>query len=119
MPAELRQQNLGMQQRIAKLEDYMLEIAEARAELEHGRLVIHQAVINLQEQAREVPWETYLANTKKPTQAQITDAKRRAAPELVQGIEKGKWLVARIGEQIDRLENDYAIGSRVYTMMTA
>jgi hypothetical protein len=108
---------LTSQEKVTHIEDYMVEVAEARGELEHQRLVLEESLYRLIEQARETPWENYL-ESKRPTQAQVAAARRRAAPEICSSIDSARHLIARIRDQLERLDKDHEAMSRVYTVIT-
>lgn len=108
---------LRPQEKASYIENYMVDVAEARGELEEHRAVLLDALHELQAQGRDIPWQNYLQGVKKPTQAQIIEAQRRAAPELVSSIETAKHLLNQIKNQLDRLDKDHEAMSRVYTII--
>lgn len=118
-PNEISSEHLPLtpREKATAIEDYMVEVAEARGELEEHRLVLNDSLHTLRQQARQTPWQNYLQGVKKPTQQQIADAKRRAAPDLVSSIETADNLVGLIKNQLDRLDKDHEAMSRVYTII--
>lgn len=105
-------------QKIEKLEDHLLLVARWRGALEEGRLYMFDAVKTLEDQWDQITgWETIRVGK---TEKSIVDAKRKLKPELYDGIREGKWLIARLTEQIRRLERDEEhVVSRAYTMLTS
>ena len=108
---------LRPQEKASYIEDYMVDVAEARGELEEHRVVLFDSLHTLRQQGQEIPWQNYLQGVKKPTQQQVVEAKRRAAPEIVSGIETAEHLVSQIKNQLDRLDKDHEAMSRVYTIV--
>lgn len=108
---------LTNQEKVSFIENHMVDIAVARGELEEHRVVLLDALHELRSQGRSLPWQNYLQGTRKPTQPQINEAKRRAAPELVASIETAEHLVTQIKNQLDRLDKDHEAMSRVYTLV--
>jgi hypothetical protein len=109
---------LATGQKIDALEDYITASAIARAELEEARLHMNEAVgLLLNEWDEIVGWEVIVASSR-PTQDDIRRAKKQLRPELADGIEQGRRLIARLTEQIHRLEQDEKMASRQYTFIT-
>jgi hypothetical protein len=118
-PNELSEEHLPLtpREKATAIEEYMVEVAEARGELEFHRLVINDALHELRKKARDTPWQNLLQGVKKPTQQQVADAKRRTAPDLVSSIETAENLSGRLKDQLDRLDKDHEAMSRVYTII--
>lgn len=103
--------------RVEALEDYLVETAIARGQLEEARLYVHEALDRLMAEWDDIEgWEMQLANRR--TQDDIRRAKKTIRPDLHDSIRAGKHVAARLSEQIRRLEGDDAAASRVYTMVT-
>lgn len=109
-------------EKIEKLESYLLEVAFARGYAEEARLYAHAAVQRLQVSWDHLEgWEVSFGSPEKAaraTQPQIAEAKRQLDPELFDSIEKGKYLIKRLTEQIKRLEKDEDVASRAYTLIS-
>jgi hypothetical protein len=108
---------LRPQQKSSHIENYMVDVAEARGELEEHRVILLDALHELRRQGRELPWQNYLQNVRKPTQHQVAEAKRRAAPDLVASIETAEHLLGQIRNQLDRLDKEHDSMSRIYTIL--
>lgn len=107
----------GQLAKVAKLEEYLNLTACIRGELEEARLHTHEALSRLMAEWDDIEgWEMQLGARR--TQDDIRRAKKLIRPELHDGIRTAKHLVARLSEQIRRLENDDAATSRLYTMVT-
>lgn len=114
MPRLTRQQ--GDTERLNLLEDYMLETAYHRAELIEARFEVHEQLRTLKDEWDHLDGWQALKRTK--TETAVADAKRQLRPELYDGIKKAEWLIARLTEQIDRLDREATICSRAYTFAT-
>lgn len=116
------EEGMSASERVDKLEDYLLETARVRGDLEEARLYAHGALGNLKDQWNAIEgWEMQLRKGER-TQAAITEAKRKCRPDTYAAIEEAKWLIDRLTEQIKRFGGtmgDDAVVSRAYTMMTA
>jgi hypothetical protein len=106
--------DLSPRERVTLLEDYLNLTAVTRADLERARLHAQAALKTLTDQWEQVPAE------RKRTLRETTEAKALVAPELHEGIKQARWLIARLGEQIDRLSHmgDDQVASRMYTLIT-
>lgn len=108
-------------QRIDKLESYLLLSARTGGALEEARLYCQQALHDLTKQWEALDgWDIHVpAGTKARTGPVIREAKRLFAPDLHDSIEECRWLIARLTEQIQRLNKmgDDQVASRIYTMM--
>jgi hypothetical protein len=91
--------DLSPRERVTLLEDYLNLTAVTRADLERARLHAQAALKTLTDQWEQVPAE------RKRTLRETTEAKA---------------LIARLGEQIDRLSHmgDDQVASRMYTLIT-
>lgn len=99
------------------LEDYMLLSAYYHGELCEERLTEQIAVRPDEVEWRDlVGWEPMRRGK---TVSSIDDAKAMLRPELWARIDDARWRIARLTEQIDRLDRDATKASRAYTMLTA
>lgn len=109
----------GQLAKVAKLEEYLNLTACLRGELEEARLHTHEALAKLMAEWDDIEgWELHAPNNSRRTQDDIRRAKKFCRPELYSGINSAKHLVARLSEQIRRLEKDDEVASRLYTMVT-
>jgi hypothetical protein len=107
----------GPRARIDQLEDYMLKSAWHQGELAQARLETHDALRTLEDEWDDLEgWQSYVRQNR--TNAGIEDAKRQRDPRLHKAIKHARWLVARLSEEIDRLERDAKVCSRAYTFAT-
>jgi len=116
----LRDGGFSSTQKIEQLESYLLLTAEARQEAHFAKLVVQEALDQLQAEWDEIEgWELELPTSQgRRTQGDVVEAKRRTNPGLYSSIQTGKRLVDRLGEQIRRLEKDDGVSSRAYTLLT-
>lgn len=111
------EQEWGTQQRVAALEDHLNATAVARGELEEARLYASSAVHELSGQWDAIEgWEVALR--KNYTQEDVRRAKRDIRPDLHEALREARFLVARVGDQIHRLEQDDTVASRLYSIVT-
>ena len=103
-------------ERIEALETYLLDVAHMQGELEQARLDTHDALRHVEGEWEDLQGWEMLRRGK--TDRSIDDAKRQLRPELWDAICKARWLIARLTEQIERLERDATKVSRAYTLMT-
>lgn len=108
--------------KVSALEDYAMEAAGWRADLERARLwmaeVQHKLTV---EWAKLEGWEVSLPGGKKrkdATKDDITEAKRQVRPDLWENISDIKHLISQLSLQIRRIEKDEDRISRVYTFLT-
>jgi hypothetical protein len=105
--------------KIDALENYMGTLARARGDLEEARLWADHMRFNLEDEWEKVEgWQQHLSNPSKATGPQIARAKRQIKPHVYEGIRDAKWAVARLTDQIKRLEKDEENASRRYAMLT-
>jgi hypothetical protein len=103
--------------KIEKIEDYLLNTAAMRSELEEARLYMHEATFKLKQQYKDMTgWEVHMG--KMQTEEAVKRAKRIADTPLCQGIDEGEELIKRLSDQIRRLEHDDEVASRAYTLIT-
>lgn len=106
-------------EKIAELESYLLETAEARQQAHEARLYISAGLKDLRRKFREVEgWEAHLNGDKSPTEKAKDEARRKVNPDLYESIESGEWLVKELDKQISRLQHDDDVVSRAYTFIT-
>lgn len=116
-------EEMSANEKVDALEDYLNLTAVTRGALEEARLYAQGALHELSREWEAIEgWEAHLRR-RRPDAAQheVTRAKAECRPDLHDGIRDAKWLVARLGEQIDRLSKmgDDQVASRLYTLLTA
>jgi hypothetical protein len=114
MPA--RDPEQGRAQWIEALQDYLLDTARMRGDLESARLLMHETLRTLDSR-----WETmtgYQVGHNLKSRADHDRAKLQANPGLHDARREAKFLVDRLSEQIERLGgmSDDQIVSRIYSM---
>lgn len=107
---------VGPKQRIESLTDYMLLTAYWSAELSEHRF-------GLMEELKPLDYEWYYLEGWEPfrrnrTEGGVDAAKAQVRPDLWDAITDARWKIARLTEEIDRLERDATKASRAYTMLT-
>lgn len=114
MPRIPREQ--GARARIEALEDYLLETAWHQGELSEARLLLYDSLRTVDQEWEQLAgWEPFRRGK---TDASIDHAKAQLRPELAQARSQAKYLIARLTEEIDRLERDATKASRAYTLAT-
>jgi len=109
---------MGARDRVDALENYLNLTAVLRQELDNARLHAWTAMAILTEQWDQIEgWQVKIRSSNKPTQSEVTEAKRLCRPDLHGGISEAKWLINRLSEQIHRLEIDDKTASRLYTLI--
>lgn len=106
---------------IEQIEDYLIDTAIHRGNLEEARLFAKDALDDLLTEWGTLDpagYEPHLATGVRRTQAAVERAKALAEPGLAQGVREARRLVDRLTDQIKRLELDDRAASRRYTMMT-
>lgn len=104
--------------KIERLEDFMGEVAVARGNLEEARLWADHIRHTLDDDWTKIEgWQQGMSKPDKATGPQITEAKRRVRPDIYDAIREAKWVVARLTDQIKRLEKDEENASRRYTLI--
>lgn len=114
MPRRLPDMSMG--EYIGTLQDYMVETAVARGDLEECRFHAHEALRLLRDEWRDL--RGYEMGQRLKTQADHDRAKAAARPDVAGGMNAAKWYVDRLTEQIERLGgmSDDEVVSRVYSM---
>lgn len=113
-----RLKGLATGEKVEAIEDYLVDTAIARGELEHARLVVHEALGVLLDEWDDLEGWEVLLKANRPTQDDVRRAKKTVRPELHDAINDAKRLVARLSDQISRLEQDDKAASRSYTIIT-
>lgn len=97
-------------------EEFLLQTAFHQAELAQELLAAHDAKVILDDEWEDMTgWERHRAGK---TDASVDRAKAQANPKLAKARVKAAWLIARLTEQIDRLEGDASKVSRAYAIMS-
>lgn len=106
-----------LEQRIERLDDYMLLTAFHEGELSQARLENRDALYQLEREWEAVSgFEQFQGGRK--TDVSVDDAKRHLRPKVWEGIKKARWLDRQLTEEIDRLDRDAKKCSRSYTLIT-
>lgn len=101
--------------KVDALEEYTLLSAYWQGECHQERLGEHGKLDDAQHEWDHLAgWEAF---RRSKTETAVEDAKRQIRPDLYDTIQRTKRLVARLSEEIDRLERDAAKVSRAYTMI--
>lgn len=109
---------LNPQTRVESYEDFIVQAATYRGELEENLLDLQTGIKSMEDEWETIEgWET-LVDPSDKTQRAAVDAKRKVRPDLYSGIREGKWLADKIRVQVKRLEQDEGAVSRLYTMLT-
>jgi hypothetical protein len=105
-------------EKAARLEDHMILCARWLMQLERARLFMYDATRVLEDQWEAI--EGYeMTMGKEKTQKAVVEAKRKLRPDLYGSIRTGKALIARLSDQIRRIERDQeVVVSRVFTMIS-
>jgi len=102
--------------KVEKLEEYLGDVAIARGDLEEARLWADHTRHSLEEAWEKVEgWQQQVPN--KATGPQIMEAKRKIDPATYGALRECKWVIAKLGDQIRRLEKDEEVASRRYTLI--
>lgn len=111
-------EDMAAAEKIAALEDHLLDTARWRAAMEGYRIMLEDDYENIDDLWRGVTgFEMYL-NGRPKSKEDIDEAKRQVNPDLFSRRRKVIKLMRQVGNQIRRLEKDDAAVSRAYTMMT-
>lgn len=103
---------------IEALQDYLLETAQHRAELEEARLLMQETLRTLEHKWATMRGYEVGAGRNLKTQADHDRAKEFADPGTAGARREAKFLVDRLSEQIERLGgmSDDQVVSRIYSM---
>lgn len=110
------QQGEGARSFVERLEDFMLRSACHQGDLSEVRLELYSELQVLDLEWSHLSGYEPLLNRK--TEAAVSDAKRQLEPDMHDRRSWLRWRIARIGEEIERLERDATKVSRVYTMLS-
>lgn len=103
-------------EKIGNLEDHVVITAHYQGLLSSERLDCHVELHALQgEWAHLAGWEPL---RKGKTDSSIEEAKRELRPDLWDRISDCKWKIARLSEEIQRLDGEFTKASRVYTFLS-
>jgi hypothetical protein len=109
----------GLNQQIESLQEYLVETAIARADLEEAHLYAYNAQNLLIDQWDALAgWEIHLPEKNGHTKAAREEAKALLEPDLAEGLRDAKRLLQCLARQIVRLEMDERVASRTYTLLT-
>jgi hypothetical protein len=102
--------------RINDLEDHISLTAYYQGELEDERTDAYDELELLNREWDSMQgWQVYREGR---TDASIDHAKGQVNPELARKRKALKYTIARLSEQIDRMERDASKASRIYTLLT-
>ncbi len=105
--------------KVDKIENYMGDLAVARGDLEEARLWADHIRHALDDEWNKIDgWQQHVSKPNSATGPQIIEAKRRIKPDIYDAIREAKWVVAKLTDQIKRLEKDEENASRRYTLLT-
>jgi hypothetical protein len=107
------------QERIEALEDYVLKIAYARADLEEALYWLIEGGKVLRAKWDGVEGWQVAVRGSRPTKEQVDRAKAEIDPSTYAALQEARTLVDHLKRQIARLGgSDYDAASRVYTMLS-
>jgi hypothetical protein len=109
--------------RVTGLEDYLLQVALWRGELEEARLHCNDGLHALLVEWDDIPeseWEDLIpeGRRRRRTQEDVRRAKKLVKPALHDSIREARHLISQLSDQIRRLEKDDATASRTYTLVS-
>lgn len=105
--------------KIAALEEYLLQIAYHRGDLEEAIGWVLEAKHEARRKLDDVQgWEVNLPRGAQRTQEAILEAKRKIAPDSYAILRDTDYYLKRLERQVRRLEHDHDAVSRAYTMVT-
>jgi hypothetical protein len=108
---DLRELPTG-RERVDALIDHIVATAISRGELEELRLETQVDLLDARDRFNRIP---ALGSKTKPA---AEEARRMADPDLATRIDRGRWLVERCTEAINRMGGtDYDAASRAYTLI--
>lgn len=113
VPLFARDENVTRTARVEQLEEYMLLSAYYLGEISRERLTVHRQLAGAEDE-----WAKLQPPVPGRTVKEDEQKKARFRPDLAAVIRESRWRVARLSEEIDRLDRDATKVSRVYTMMT-
>lgn len=103
--------------KISALEEYILQIAYHRGDLEEAA----GWVLEAKHEARRTldtlqGWEMHVRGDR--TEANVLEAKRKISPDAVAVVKDAEHYVKLLDRQVRRLEHDHEAASRAYTLIT-
>jgi hypothetical protein len=102
--------------RINDLEDHISLTAYYQGDLEDERTDCYDELELLLREWEDIEgWQVYREGK---TDASIDHAKKQIRPDLARKIKAARYTIARLSEQIDRMERDASKASRIYTLLT-
>lgn len=105
--------------KIGKLEEYMLQVAYHRGDLEEAIGWVLEAKHDARRTLDGVQgWEQTVPRQADRTQERVLEAKARIAPEPVAILRDSDYYLKRLERQVRRLELDHNAVSRAYTLIT-
>lgn len=110
------QRGTAVREKIDALEEYMLLSSYQAGELHEERLTRYREVAEVESEWAEMTGYEMLQRGKTDTARE--EAKKQLRPELWDILREQRWHVARLTEEIDRLDRDANRVSRAYTIMT-
>ncbi len=103
--------------KISKLEEYMLQVAYHRGDLEEAIGWVLEAKHSARRTLDDlVGWDLHLRGDR--TQENVLAAKAKISPEAVAVIRDADYYLERLKRQVNRLERDHDATSRAYTLVT-
>lgn len=103
-------------ERIESLEEHMLLSAYTQGDLTEERLDWMARLVPV-----ERDWDAVIVSKedlRSRTEKAVTAAKAQLRPDLYRAKTDAEWMIARLSEEIDRMEKDAARCSRAYTMIS-
>jgi hypothetical protein len=106
-------------EKVAQLEDYLMQSAEQRGALIEARHWLRELEDVLRGQIDALEgWQSFLPKGA-PTKTAVNDAKRQAAPNLYAQAAEIRKLLASVDDQVDRFAfEDQIVVSRCYSMIS-
>lgn len=107
-------------EKIAALEDYLVETAIVEGEVQELRLSAYRELAACEAAWSAISgWESHLRRPgKTPTIAERDEAKARIDPDTARLLRDAKWTVTRCNEAIERLDRETKRVSRLYAFIT-
>lgn len=100
-----------------KLLEYTLDTAFHQGQLAHERLEIYAQLHALEQEWEDL--EGWQGLVRGKTDKAVLVAKRQVNPDLYGRVRAARWLVARLTDEIERLERDSIKASRAYSILSA
>lgn len=103
--------------KIAALEEYLLLTAYYQGDLAKERLEWQVKLVPIRDAWDHLTGWEHLKLTSRSEKA-VASSKRQVRPDLYDRLMDHDWMIARLTEEIDRMERDATKASRAYTLMT-